>query len=92
MKQVYKKPMARIEYFALSQTIANYCGTNNTDLGFASLNERPGCGWQIDNDIFWTATEGSGATYLLIQMQLLKASATTIRMAAYRYLIHKLDT
>lgn len=60
MKQVYKKPMARVEYFALSQTIANYCGTNNTDLGFASLNERPGCGWQIDNDIFWTATEGSG--------------------------------
>ena len=45
MKQVYKKPMARVEYFALSQTIANYCGTNNTDLGFASLNERPGCGF-----------------------------------------------
>ena len=60
MKQGYKKPMARVEYFALSQTIANYCGTNNTDLGFASLNERPGCGWQIDEEIFWTDQIGSG--------------------------------
>lgn len=63
MKQVYKKPMARVEYFALSQTIANYCGTNNTDLGFASLSERPACGWQVGDEIFWVTGNGSNCNF-----------------------------
>ena len=51
MRQEYKKPMARVEYFALSQTIADTCGANSVDLGFAALNEKPACGWQIDDMI-----------------------------------------
>lgn len=65
MRRVYKKPMARVEYFALSQTIANYCGANSVDLGFAALEEKPKCGWQIDDDIYWTDALGSNCTEIV---------------------------
>ena len=65
MRQEYKKPMARVEYFALSQTIADTCGANSADLGFAALNEKPACGWQIDDMIYWTNAQGSNCNQIV---------------------------
>ena len=53
MKQTYKKPIARLEYFALSQSIADYCGAGNGDFGKPGNHADKDCGWIIDDEIFW---------------------------------------
>lgn len=56
MKQTYKKPIARLEYFALSQSIASTCAPGNSEFGQPSHDDKNSCGWQIDEEIFWLAS------------------------------------
>lgn len=77
MKQVYKKPVLCIEYFTLSQTIANGCGAvaGGNSLGRPNSGSKESCGWQMGDMSFWVAgttgcgipldpnTEGMGVCY-----------------------------
>lgn len=65
MKRIYEKPVARVEYFALSQSIANTCGANSVDLGFATLAEKTTCGWDIGGDVYWTSENNGCAIKIL---------------------------
>ena len=54
MKQTYKKPIARLEYFALSQSIADNCGVGNGDFGKPGHDDKSVCGWDLgDGEIIW---------------------------------------
>lgn len=65
MKQIYNKPMARVEFFALSQTIANDCGTPpESSLGYPSHDREKGCGWTVGNKTFWLSTDADCDTHM----------------------------
>lgn len=55
MKTVYRKPIATIEYFTLSQSVAAGCGAvaGGNSLGGPNIGSRESCGWDLGNIILW---------------------------------------
>ena len=63
MKQVYKKPTLHVEYFTLSQAIADGCGAviGGNTLGRPNHSSKETCGWQMGDLSYWVAgTTGCG--------------------------------
>lgn len=54
MKKEYVKPMARIEYFSLSQSVATACGVSrDSTVGIPTQADKHSCGWSVGGDIIW---------------------------------------
>lgn len=66
MKERYVKPDLRVEYFTLSQSIADSCGAGNlgNDFGRPAHHAKEVCGWDIGVGVIW-AQEMSGCNQWL---------------------------
>lgn len=54
MKAVYKKPVLRLEYFTLSQSIASCGDFSDSTLGEPGNHQDRTCGWDMGNVTIWT--------------------------------------
>lgn len=57
MKKVYEKPRAAVEYFSLTQNIAESCGYNDEEYyGKPNQADKGACGWETGfGPIYWTS-------------------------------------
>lgn len=58
MKKTYVKPRAVMEYFTLSQSIAQSCGWNSENYyGSPTHADITVCGWkEVTGDVYWAST------------------------------------
>jgi hypothetical protein len=74
MKKAYKKPMMIVEWFTLSQTIAQGCGDNLEDYGSPTHTRRTTCAWEFlggaayyfldSNDVCLDPVEEGGSDFI----------------------------
>lgn len=60
MKETYVKPQLRIEYFALSQSIANCGAAHISDIGGPTQWTKETCAWQVGNELYWSSVPACG--------------------------------
>lgn len=65
MKKVYTRPTVSVEYFALSQNIAQSCGyKDELFLGRPTQADKMTCGWDDGSgEVYWTARPACGDEY-----------------------------
>lgn len=65
MKKVYEKPMARMEMFALSQSVAANCGYKDENyIGHPTLHSKSSCGWDDGTgEVFWAVKDPCADAY-----------------------------
>ena len=65
MKKTYEKPRAMMEYFTLSQSIAQSCGWNSDDYyGHPTHGDPYSCAWvDASGERYWTSTPPCGGAY-----------------------------
>lgn len=58
--KAYVKPQLHVEYFTLSQNIADSCGVpgGGTTLGRPNSGEPGSCGWAVGDIVLWMAAPG----------------------------------
>ena len=70
MKKVYEKPMVRLDYFTLSQSVAVDCGySDDKYTGFPTHRDKNSCGWNngITGEVYWTSTPACSDAYLELE-------------------------
>ena len=65
MKKTYKKPIANVEFFTLTQNIAQGCGYKDENfIGFPTHADNASCGWNDGSgEIYWTSKPQCGDAY-----------------------------
>lgn len=60
MKEVYEKPVLRIERFTLSQSIASCGAAHDSSLGHPNHWSKSECGWKVGDEVYWSSVPGCG--------------------------------
>lgn len=65
MKKVYEKPMAQLEMFALSQSVAVNCGySDDRYIGHPTHHSKSSCGWDDGTgEVYWASNPPCADAY-----------------------------
>lgn len=60
LKETYIKPQLHIEYFALSQSIANCGAAHDSSLGVPTHWSKTDCAWKVGDALYWSSVPACG--------------------------------